>query len=690
MKRFIAALFALVGASAIAQTTYKTTVSIAMPTITAKSMGVAPFEIVGTASNGASVALTSAAKTKCTVSGNTVTLLAAGECVLLARTALDATYSAGQTPIRFTIAATVTPPPPPPPPPVLNTTAYPFRVWDGKPVAVPASTTGKTYYVDGTLGSDANVGTVAAAFKTIGKAVSMLAAGDTILIRKGLYREPVDLSQSSASGTAAKPITVGSFGDGEVIVDGSPKVIGWTQVSGGIYKAPVNFAPVGIVVNDVPLRQVRQGQDGSTAPQDGLGGVIAGSGKWYVGGGFITADFGAVDPNLADVVVPKKSQGQQHVYYYEQSHITFKGLTIRGSGSNGIWGYGSNITVDSCDIKFNGKAAVSFIPFSGKENTDNKVVYTRAYHNVLNNWPRGNNFNAEAGGGWPGTVVWSGNLRPYARGNLVYMNGGEGIISYGAINGQETGSATFEENVAYDNWSVNMYFDNQPNNIARRNILYNHPLDNADYLYVGAYPYNNLGKYSTCLMLANEYGSGSSGTGYAALKNTTVENNIIAGCRIGIRDYAEGSPTQANHGLIDTRITNNTIILPAGPIPNTDIYGIYLQDNGSRNARSVIAKNIIYGTPTAAGPLMFTAGPVTGVTIDDNIYYTRAVKPFGQGYNTVIYYDFAGWLAKSGSDAGSEFIDPQFADVAAWLKPGKQPYDWRALASVAPGYGAKF
>lgn len=582
---------------------------------------------------------------------------------------------------------------------------YPWPVWTGVIPQVPPSSTGKTYYVDGTNGIDSSAGTTAtAAFKTISKALTLLAAGDTILIRKGLYREPIDLSSKGVpSGTAAKPITIGSYGDGEVIVDGSQKVTTWRLVSGTVWEAPITFTPIGVVVNEVPLRQVTQGQGGSTAPQVGKAGVTSGSGKWYFGSSTITADMGtaigSANPNQADIVVPLSSQDQQHVYFFRQSYITFKGLTIRGSGSNGIWGYGSNITVDSCNIKFNGKAAVSFIPDSdpGIQSTDNSVLYSHIYQNVLSNWPRGNNYNAEAGGGWPGTVVWSGNMRPLARGNIVYMNGGEGIISYGTAAGKQSGSALFEQNVAYDNWSVNMYFDNQPNNIARNNLLYNRPMNNENYLYVGSqYPYNALGKYSTCLMLADEQNSSDSTNGYANLANSQVYNNVMAGCRIGIRDYSEGAQTVNGHGLKNTVIANNTIIMPANTIPNTDIFGIYLQDNTApsgtnRNVNTIIENNIIYGFNS--DPVIFSQrkGALSGITLNYNTYYSAAAKPFGAGDSAVSYFDFTGWKSNAvGSEANSKYQDPLFVDVAHFRTTGTTPYNPAnaALKAGSPALGA--
>lgn len=557
-------------------------------------------------------------------------------------------------------------------------------MWTAAPVAVPPSATGITYYVDAKAGNDTNSGTaVGSAFATLKKAITKVAAGDTVLIRAGLYRESLDLN-NAASGTSGKPITFGSYGDGEVIIDGSAKVSGWTQVSGSVWKAPVGFTPVAAVVNEVPLKQT----------YDGEGAVTAGSGKWFYNATAktLTADFGASAPSTADIVVPNSDGAQQHVYFYG-SYYTFKGLTIRGSGSNGIWGYGSHITVERCNIKFNGKAGVAF---QGSGDTDNAVLYSHIYHNVLLNWPRGNNGNAEAGGGWPGATVWFANLRPLARGNVVHMNGGEGILSYGTVAGKASGSALFEQNVVYDNWSVNLYFDNQPNDVARNNIIFNHPVDTSTWLRTGnTWPWNEMYKYTVCVMLADEQGSSDAIGGYANLSNTQVYNNLIAGCRIGIRDYAEGETTRKNHGLRNTLIANNTIVMPAAPLPNTDTLGIYLQDNttpggANRNSNSVIQNNVIYGSTNT--PLVWIEGTqaLSGITMSHNVYYSGSyATPFRIGFDTVQNVSFSGWRSQTGADAQSLFQDPQLAGATALQGPGAAPYDYRQadLLPTSPARG---
>ena len=563
--------------------------------------------------------------------------------------------------------------------------AYPWPVWTADPVAVPPSATGLTYYVDGRFGRDTNSGTsVGAAFATVRQAITRVAPGDTVLIRAGLYREGINLN-NAPSGAPGKPITFGSYGDGEVILDGSAKVSGWTQVSASVWKAPVGFTPVAVVVNEVPLKQT----------YDGAAAVTAGSGRWFYNATAktITADFGAANPATADVVVPNNVGDQAHVFFYG-SHYTFKGLTIRGSGSNGIWGYGSHVTVERCNIKFNGKAGVAF---QGAGDSDNAVLYSHIFHNVLQNWPRGNNGNAEAGGGWPGATVWAANLRPLARGNVVHMNGGEGIASYGTVAGKASGSALFEQNVVYDNWSVNMYFDNQPNGVARNNIIFNHPVDTGTWLKTtNAWPWNELYKYNVCVMLGDEQNSSDATGNYANLANVQVYNNLIAGCRIGIRDYGEGATTVKYHGLRNTLIANNTIILPASALPNTETMGIFLQDNTTpggtnRNANSFIQNNVIVGSGVGT-PLVWIENTkaLSGITVSNNVYFNRGdAAPFRIGFDDVQNLDFAGWLARTGADLASLYRDPLLLDAAAFQVPGTAVYDYRKadLGATSPARG---
>jgi parallel beta-helix repeat protein len=69
------------------------------------------------------------------------------------------------------------------------------------------------YYVDGTLGSNANPGSSTHPWKTIQKCLNVVLPGDTCRIRAGTYNEGLILKTSGASGT---PITIQNY-PGEIV-----------------------------------------------------------------------------------------------------------------------------------------------------------------------------------------------------------------------------------------------------------------------------------------------------------------------------------------------------------------------------------------------------------------------------------------------------------------------------------------
>ncbi|CAN7722526.1 Ig-like domain-containing protein [Paenibacillus sp. LjRoot56] len=91
-----------------------------------------------------------------------------------------------------------------------------------------------SYYVDGTNGSDTNVGSVAAPFKTIQKAASVAIAGDEVQVKAGVYRETVT--------PASNNVTFKNFGSDKVIISGGDLVTGWTETAdAGVFEANVSW-----------------------------------------------------------------------------------------------------------------------------------------------------------------------------------------------------------------------------------------------------------------------------------------------------------------------------------------------------------------------------------------------------------------------------------------------------------------
>lgn len=84
-------------------------------------------------------------------------------------------------------------------------------------------------------GSDSNNGLSAAApFATIQKAASVMVAGNTCLIRGGIYRESVSVPRS---GTAAAPITFAAYNNEVVTISGADPIADWSLESPNVYRA---------------------------------------------------------------------------------------------------------------------------------------------------------------------------------------------------------------------------------------------------------------------------------------------------------------------------------------------------------------------------------------------------------------------------------------------------------------------
>ena len=92
-------------------------------------------------------------------------------------------------------------------------------------------------YVVAMTGSDGDPGTAARPFATIQKAADAAQAGDTVVVKRGLYRQAVHLH---SSGTAAAPIKFVADPPGSVVLSGADVVTGWTRVPGDapIYSIP--------------------------------------------------------------------------------------------------------------------------------------------------------------------------------------------------------------------------------------------------------------------------------------------------------------------------------------------------------------------------------------------------------------------------------------------------------------------
>ncbi len=103
---------------------------------------------------------------------------------------------------------------------------------------LPSLLMAQTIYVS-TTGNDSNDGTINSPYKTFSKAVSMMSAGKTCIIRGGVYEEELLINKS---GTSGNPLIFKAAEGEKVAIRATKKVDGWQLHSGSIYKATVSTA----------------------------------------------------------------------------------------------------------------------------------------------------------------------------------------------------------------------------------------------------------------------------------------------------------------------------------------------------------------------------------------------------------------------------------------------------------------
>ncbi|WP_198673723.1 right-handed parallel beta-helix repeat-containing protein [Algibacillus agarilyticus] len=156
------------------------------------------------------------------------------------------------------------------------------------------------YYVSLT-GSDTNDGSESLPFATFAKAVSVMSAGDTAIIKGGTYTETLNIK---IQGSADKPVLFKAANGEKVYIKGTQYVNNWQLHQDNIYKANVKM-DLGDVHNQVYFNgdlmdlarwpnntdndpytidaQVIKGGTGSTIKMDNLPDDLTGGYVWYLG-----------------------------------------------------------------------------------------------------------------------------------------------------------------------------------------------------------------------------------------------------------------------------------------------------------------------------------------------------------------------------------------------------------------------
>ena len=103
--------------------------------------------------------------------------------------------------------------------------------------------------------ADTNPGTRALPFKTLGRACQTAAAGDTVFLGAGTYREPLIPKQS---GTAGQPIRFTALPGQQVTLSGAEPLAGtWQTHQGSIYKLQTALTFIQLFVDGKMMLEAR-------------------------------------------------------------------------------------------------------------------------------------------------------------------------------------------------------------------------------------------------------------------------------------------------------------------------------------------------------------------------------------------------------------------------------------------------
>ncbi len=537
---------------------------------------------------------------------------------------------------------------------------------------------GAVYYVDGENGDDGNDGLAPErALQSLGDAVGRrgpLSPGDTLLIAPGRYRGPIEVA---AAGTMSQRIVIGPSAPGDVVIDSSIPVT-WMRESGDIYRASVSGGDaLAVVVDDAPLA--------AAVPVDSGASFSAGSmreGTYLYDAGAHTVYVwirGGGDPTSHEVGVVADDAYADGVLVNDASDVTLYGIDVRYAGGHGVSILGDRVRIERCDLAHNGKAGVSTFSYGGTSTEGVEIVANHIHDNVLRNWPRGR----YPYGGWSAGSGSNGTPGMRFVGNLIHDNGGEGIACYAGDGGTE-----YVDNVVYDNWSVNLYVDNQPNAVVEGNFVFCHDprmsdLDNNGHPEASSDSVKRLRAIG--IMTADEdYGLSPP----ANLQHVTIRNNVIVNCRYGLQHYADA----AGSGLRDVRVLDNTIVVPSAPSPGAPYAGISIPSNGGNNSGAVYRNNVVVAT--GADSLLVVSDSrggdaFAGLSIDHNLFFhADRDDPFNWG-NYDDLFDHDGWVALAGTAHGTGDVtsDPGIARTLATDPAAYTPADGSGAVGVAADDG---
>ena len=299
-------------------------------------------------------------------------------------------------------------------------------------LAIAAPAQAATYYVDGAsaLASDSNAGTASAPYKSISAAnAARGAAGNTILVKPGIYHETVTLA---ASGAPGNPFVIRATSSG-VVVDGADDLATtakWTLVSGDVFLAPsVTWNPLQVFADGSRLAA-------STAIVQAL---PARTYQYVIGAG-LYVNAGGGNPGTHATQVGRRNYGFR---LSGRSWIVIDGIQILRSEDRGVYlsNASNNVTLVRNTVRYANKYGVHVTGCSAAtidsnlvaDNQDHGIYLASATSGCLvraNEVTRNVKPDLKAAHGIYVNAATDNRLER----NRVHDNRGSGILVYGAAN----------------------------------------------------------------------------------------------------------------------------------------------------------------------------------------------------------------------------------------------------------------
>lgn len=549
-----------------------------------------------------------------------------------------------------------------------------------------------TYYV-ATTGSDSNPGTLAQPFLTIQKAANTVAAGDTVDIFGGMYRETVTMQQS---GTSDARITFQPYQNQQVTITGLDVFTNaWTPYSGKIYQTTTTGKPTQLFHNGQLVSEARYPAAGQNNPLKAAyynataGNATSLTDTAHIGGGAnhwtgyqltaipnpqyraesqtITTQAGSV-LNFAAMGYAPSARIPYYITGGIKALVANRQWTFRASdgaiflqtpGGGNPTGQTVEVRNRDAGIVFNGHSyinvtglqlkAASISMGSAGQYGQNPSSYNRIDHcQIL--------YPSSYGGGSGIHVSGDGHGRPVSntiRNSEIAYSWGCGVSVYGGIDN------TVRNNVIHDvNWmgaqsQCGVYILNTASTTIDHNTIYN--TGRAGIEIPGT-------------------ASGVTNTNYAVSYNDISRFGFLTKDTGAIYTFAN----DAGDATIDHNVIHDSRVSAIGGSGDTTLAGIYLDNAGTAYATSghTVSHNVIYNVPDA----VVTNKPSSNNTISSNTFWNNSRGAMFAGFSGSYSVETNNNISNSNSFLGSNVHDNLYAT--------SDPFINSAAGDFRPNIGA--